>query len=114
MPFASARLEAPARGRSRAGAPELINLVLCIHELDSTGNSALLSDVEAYPLAAQQTIVIASDRRSAILQCDSLPATEALICWILGRADRIEILEPAWLRAEVGQRVNAMQQRYAA
>jgi hypothetical protein len=40
-------------------------------------------------------------------------ATHQLVEWIVGRMERVEVRAPEKMRSYVGQKIDAMQQRYA-
>jgi hypothetical protein len=76
-------------------------------------NDNLILDLEEFPLAISQTISKDQRTENHLLRASNMRATHQLIEWILGRAERIEVLEPPELRCYVADRVEEMHRRYA-
>ena len=83
-------------------------LVLRVH---ATGGN-LLRDLADFPLAADQSIEPETDGAACLLRAPGQRATEALLEWILGRAEFVEVVAPDFLRSAVGARIESMAARY--
>ena len=75
-------------------------------------NDNLLQDLEEFPLSKKQTISKQPGTDNYLLTARDMRATHQLVEWIVGRMDRVEVKAPEKLRSYVGNKINAMQQRY--
>jgi hypothetical protein len=76
-------------------------------------NDKLLQDLEEFPLSKKQTINKEPGTENYLLTARDMRATHQLVEWIIGRMERVEVKAPEKLRSYVGDKINAMQQRYA-
>jgi hypothetical protein len=76
-------------------------------------NDNLLQDLEEFPLSKKQTICKEPGTENYLLTARDMRATRQLVEWIIGRMERVEVKAPEKLRSYVGDKINAMQQRYA-
>ena len=78
------------------------------------GNDNLRLDLEEFPLTLmKQTIEDEPGTNNFIVTAPGIRASHHLVDWILGRADRVEVLAPARLRSYVADRIEKMYRRYA-
>jgi hypothetical protein len=73
----------------------------------------LLQDLEEFPLSKNQTIAEEPGTENYLLTARDMRATHQLVEWIVGRMERVEVRSPEKLRRYVGQKIDAMHQRYA-
>jgi len=73
----------------------------------------LLQDLEEFPLSKNQTITKEPGTENYLLTARDMRATHQLVEWIVGRMERVEVRSPEKLRRYVGQKIDAMHQRYA-
>jgi hypothetical protein len=76
-------------------------------------NDRLLQDLEDFPLSKKQTISKEPGTENYLLTARDMRATHQLVEWIIGRMERVEVKAPEKLRIYVGNKISAMQQRYA-
>ena len=93
---------------NKSGRKFTLELVVYAHKKDDN----LLQDLEDFPLSKKQTIVKESGTENYLLTARDMRATRQLVEWIIGRMDRVEVKAPEKLRGYVGEKINAMQQRY--
>ena len=91
-----------------------IDLVLHIHDGIDASADALIKDLQLHPLEYTQKITLPADESHCILSIDNMVPTEALVNWIAGRLDRIEVMAPNWLRQLIADRIAAVHRRYSA
>jgi predicted DNA-binding transcriptional regulator YafY len=84
---------------------------LKLRVMDGTRDN-LLQDLEEYPLSREQTIHKERGTDSHVLTAAGMRASHQLIEWIVGRLDRVEVLEPKSLRNHVGERIAAIHTLY--
>jgi predicted DNA-binding transcriptional regulator YafY len=72
----------------------------------------LLTDLEAFPLSPEQTLVKEKGTSNHLLTAPRMHGTHQLIEWILGRVEDIEVLAPSSLRTYIKQRLEATLARY--
>jgi predicted DNA-binding transcriptional regulator YafY len=78
------------------------------------GDDNLRLDLEEFPLVAnKQAIEDEPGTGNFVLTAPGVRAYYHLVDWILGRMDRVEVLEPISLRNYVRDRIEKMHQRYA-
>ena len=84
---------------------------LKLRVMDGTRDN-LLQDLEEYPLSREQTIHKERGTDSHVLTAAGMRASHQLIEWIVGRLDRVEVLEPKSLRNHVAERIAAIHSQY--
>jgi hypothetical protein len=85
------------------------NLILRV--IDGTRDN-LLQDLEEFPLSREQTIRKERGADNHILIAPGMRASHQLVEWIVGRLDRVEVIEPKSLRNHVIERIAAVQSLY--
>jgi len=76
------------------------------------GNDNLRRDLEEYPVSRKQTVKDVPGTKNFKVTARHMRASRQLVEWILGRADRVEVLAPAELRHYIADRIEKMHQRY--
>jgi predicted DNA-binding transcriptional regulator YafY len=72
----------------------------------------LLQDLEEFPLSREQTIRKERGTDNHVLTAAGMRASHQLIEWIVGRLDRVEVLEPKSLRNHVAERIATLHSLY--
>jgi hypothetical protein len=93
---------------NKSGRKFTLELVVYAHKKDDN----LLQDLEDFPLSKKQTISKEPGTKNYLLTARDMRATRQLVEWIVGRMERVEVKAPEKLRSYVGEKINAMQQRY--
>ena len=76
------------------------------------GDDNLRLDLEEFPISAKQTIADEPGTNNFVLTAPGMRASTHLVDWIMGRMDRVEVLEPVELRKYVAARIKKMHGLY--
>ena len=102
-------LEVESHGE--AGLPKR-NFTLRLRVFDGESDN-LLQDVEEFPLSRSQRIEKERGTSNHILTASGMRASHQLTEWIVGRLNRVEVLEPVKLREYIAEQIAATHQLYA-
>ena len=77
-------------------------------------NDNLVRDLREFPLSEEQEIEERLGKGDCLLTARGMLPTHTLIDWIMGRLDRVEVLEPPAIREYVSDKVRAMYKMYCS
>lgn len=72
----------------------------------------MITDLKDYPLSKQQHLVHDAEHNSYILTVPDMRATDSLADWVMGRMERVEVIQPPALRTHSKEKVKAMHKLY--
>lgn len=71
-----------------------------------------IRDLDEYRLSAKQQLTLVPDKGYYLLEAPDMRATQALVEWVLGRMERVEVVEPSHFRNYIRQKTEQILQRY--
>ena len=89
------------------------NKFAVVWKVPRSSSSNLLLDLEEFPISRQQVLEVESSTKTFVLTAPGMRASHQLVEWILGRMDRVEVLEPVKLRNYISEHVALVHQLYS-